>query len=44
MLTIRVDDGSDVKVKLVDGSPDSRVTAVLGQQLVGHVLSSLPFY
>jgi hypothetical protein len=40
-LTIRVDNGGDVKVVLVDESLDSRVGAVLGQQLVGHVLGSL---
>jgi hypothetical protein len=40
-LTIGVDDGSDVEVELVDDSLDSRVGAILGQKLVGHVLGSL---
>lgn len=41
MLTIRVDNGGDVKVVLVDNSLDSSVGSVLGQQLVGQVLGSL---
>lgn len=40
-LTIGVDNRGDVKVELVDESLDSRVAAVLGQELVGHVLGSL---
>lgn len=40
-LTIRVDNGGDVEVELVDNSLDSGVAAVLGQELVGHVLGSL---
>lgn len=41
MLTIRVDNGGDVKVVLVNNSLDSSVRSVLGQQLVGQVLGSL---